>query len=280
MSGAAQKPYVLGSDPAELTRLDRQAAVIDRATRLLLNAAGIGRGQRVLVLGTGLGHVARIAGELVGSEGAVVGLDQSIDALAVARQRANDEGVAHVSFVDGDVRTWVAPEPFDTIVGRLLLFHMADPLAVVGHHLGNLRPGGLFVALDYDLGGCRTEPPVAVAEDCLRWVRDAFIAAGASPRIGARVALILREAGLDNVTTFGVQEYFAPESPAGPAMLAAVVRSLATPIVQHGIATADQLDLPTLQQRIADAMARASAVLLPPTLVGAWGRTAADVRRG
>jgi len=44
--------------------------------------------------------------------------------------------------------------------------------------------------------------------------------------------------------------------------------------VQHGIATAEQLDLPTLEDRIADELRRADAVLLPPTVVGAWGRAA------
>jgi hypothetical protein len=40
--------YVLGSNAEELARLDHQAAVIERPTRLLLNAAGIRPGMRVL----------------------------------------------------------------------------------------------------------------------------------------------------------------------------------------------------------------------------------------
>src|SRR5689334_14659822 len=100
----AERTYVLGNDPDELQRLDRQAARIEQPTRLLLQAAGIRRGMRVLDLGTGLGHVARIAAELVGPGGAVVGVDESADALAVARARADTAGVRHLSFVEGDVR--------------------------------------------------------------------------------------------------------------------------------------------------------------------------------
>ena len=95
--------YVLGSDHQELTRLDHQAAWLEPATRLLLQTAGLAPGQRMLDLGTGLGHVARLAGQLVGPEGSVTGLDRAPQALAVARQRVEAAGERHVSFVEGDV---------------------------------------------------------------------------------------------------------------------------------------------------------------------------------
>lgn len=264
--------YVLGNSPNELTRLDRQAEAIARASRLLLQSAGIASGMRVLDLGTGPGHVARILAELVGPGGAVVGIDRSHEAIAVARQRAEQIGATHVSFVEADVSAWRTSEPFDAIVERLVLFHMPDAVAIVRHHRQNLRADGLFVAIDFDIGSCRTEPRQPFVEDVIRWVMDAFSAAGASPRIGARLALILEQAGLEQVTTVGVQAYVPPHSRAGANLLAGVVRSLSTAIVQHGIATAEQLDLPTLEDRIADELRRADAVMLLPTVVGAWGR--------
>ena len=275
MSNSAQpNTYVLGNDPAELARLDRQAAAIERATRLILGATGIRPGSRVLDLGTGLGHVARLAGELVGTQGSVVGIDRSRDTLAIARQRVAEAGLSHISFVEGDVTRWRAPQPFDAIVGRLVLFHLADQSEVVRHHLQNLRSGGLFVAIDFDIGSSRTEPPVALAADCLRWVCEAFASAGASPYIGARLGLILERAGLTNVTTFGMQPYLGPRDPAAPALLAGVVRSLAATMIERGIVSADVLRLDTLESRLADEIQRADAVLLPPTVVGAWGQTA------
>ena len=74
------------------------------------------------------------------------------------------------------------------------------------------------------------------------------------------------------MTTFGVQSYLRPDDPAAAALLAGVVRSLADAITAHGIATAEQRGLTTLEQRIADQLRREQAVLLPPTVVGAWGR--------
>ena len=179
----------------------------------------------MLDLGTGLGHVAQIAGELVGPTGSVLGIDRSADAIAVARQRASEAGARHLTYVEGDARAWRASEPFDALVGRLLLFHVPDITAVVSHHLHNLRPGGEFVAIDFDIGGSRAEPFVPIVDDVLRWVQEAFRAVG----------------------------------------------SLSAAIVGHDIATAEQLDVATLEQRIAEAVRQADAVILLPTVVGAWG---------
>ena len=126
----SERPYVLGNQAEELDRLDHQASVIERPTRLLLQAAGLAPGMRVLDLGTGLGHVARLAGELVGPGGSVLGIDRSGEALTAARQRSQHAGATHVTFVEGDTCAWRASEPFDAIVARLLLFHVADPVAV------------------------------------------------------------------------------------------------------------------------------------------------------
>jgi SAM-dependent methyltransferase len=277
-AGAGQQ-YILGNRPEELARLDRQAASIERPTRLLLQAAGIGPGMRVLDLGTGLGHVARMVADMVGPSGTVVGLDRSPEVLAAARDRTQQGPVAtRVTFIEGDVGTWRATEPFDAIVERLLLFHVPDPAAVVRHHLTNVRPGGLFVAIDFDLGGSRTEPEVPFVNDAVRWVHDAFRATGAWPRIGARLGPILEDAGLERVGALGVQAYFSYRQPQVAGLLAGVVRSLAPAIVSHGIATTEDLQLDTLEQRLAGEIQQAGAVVLTPTVAGAWGYAPGDRR--
>jgi hypothetical protein len=53
-----------------------------------------------------------------------------------------------------------------------------------------------------------------------------------------------------------------------------VVNSLAPVIIAGGIATEDELGLDTLRARIAATVRHSRAVVLPPTVVGAWGRAA------
>jgi ubiquinone/menaquinone biosynthesis C-methylase UbiE len=272
-----QSRYVLGSDEAEVARLDAQAAMSAPATGLLLEAGGrISPGMRVLDLGTGLGHVAFDVGNLVGPRGTVVGIDRSTRLLEIAEQRRVAAGIHNVTFVEADVRTFQDAEPFDAIVGRLVLFHLPDAIEVLAHHMMALRPGGVVLAIDFDGGSIRAEPPVPLIATIRDWVEEAFRSAGANPVIGARLALLLRRAGAVDVTSFGVQTYLAPGDPTGPGWVAGLVRSLAPRIIGAGIATETELDVDTLQGRVAQALARSDSVLLPPTLVGAWGTAASD----
>ena len=143
--------YVLGSEAAELERLELQAPAIALPTVALLRAAGIGEGMRVLDLGCGLGHVSLLLAELVGPGGAVVGIDRDPRMLENAERRRAAAGVGHVRYVEGDARTFRDAEPFDAVVERLVLFHLPDAVDVVRHHVEALRPGGIFAAIDFDV---------------------------------------------------------------------------------------------------------------------------------
>jgi len=102
----------------------------------------------------------------------------------------------------------------------------------------------------------------------------AFQWAGASPAIGTRLKLLLAQAGLADVQGFGIQGYLAPDDPRGPALLSAVVHSLAPHILAAGLATPEQIDPDQLRARLADEVSAAEAVFLAPVLAGAWGRRA------
>jgi SAM-dependent methyltransferase len=269
---ATHSEYSLGTSDAEIARLDGQSALIGPATSLLLRSAGIESGMRVLDLGTGLGHVAFELAELVGTGGSVVGIDEAGPLLEVAERRRAAAGVENLEFRQADARTFRADDPFDAVVARLLLFHLPDAAGVLRHHVEALRPGGLALGIDYDIGSARSEPEVPLITAGLDWIGAGFRSAGANPVIGARLGQMLREAGLADVTSFGVQPYLAPDDPQGPFQLAGVVRSLAPQLVAAGIATEAELGLDTLQERLAGHLAAANAVLLPPAVAGAWGR--------
>lgn len=268
------QPYSLGYTEPEIERLDAQAASIAAATELLLRRADVAPGMRVLDLGTGLGHVAFQLAELVGPTGEVVAIDQAVALLEIAEKRRATARVHNVQFLEADVRAFRDRAEFDAVVGRLILFHLPDPVDVLRHHAGALRPGGLAVVVDFDLGTVRAEPPVPLVDTAADWVMRAFRQAGANPVIGSQLGLLLREAGLAAIDSFGVQAYLAHDDPNGAALLAGVVNSLAPTIVSAGIATEDELGLGTLRQRLDDAIRASAAVVLPPGVVGAWGRVA------
>ena len=189
------------------------------------------------------------------------------------------EGAENVEFLQADARAFKASEPFDAIVARLLLFHLPDREEVLRRQLDALRPGGTMVVIEFDIGAMRGEPEVPLVEAVRRWIEAAFRAAGADPRIGAQTGQMLRRTGFADVSTLGIQAYFAPSDPIGPLLCASVTRSLAPQIVAHGIADEAELGLETLQERIAEQVVARDAVILPPTVVGAWGARPSDLGR-
>lgn len=262
--------YSLGSGDPELSRLEAQAELLRRPTRLLLEASGIGPGMRVLDLGTGLGHVARAVAEIVGPTGEVVGID--LDPRMIAAARARSSGLANVRFAEGDVAQWGGDDEYDALVGRLILFHVPDPVGVLRHHLQAVRRGGRVVMIDYDIGGLRAEPSVPLVERMSGLMMAAFRAAGADPTIGSRLATILAEAGVEDRDGFAIAEYLASDNPIGPMLLTGVIRALAPAMVAHGLATEEELGLDTLAARLATSLREGGAVMVPPILAGAWGR--------
>ena len=262
--------YSLGSSDPEIARLDAQAEFLREPTRVLLASTGIAPGMRVLDLGTGLGHVAAAVADLVGPDGEVVGLDIDPRMLAVARARTED--LPNVRFVEGDVTRWREDDPFDAVVGRLILFHVPDPVGVLRHHQEAVRPGGRVVMIDYDIGGLRAEPSEPLTERMAALLLAAFRAVGADPTIGSRLKVILAASGVEDVEGFAIAEYLANDDPVGPAMLTGVVSSLAPVMLAHGLATEAELGLDTLATRAAEALQSAGSVLVPPMLAAAWGR--------
>ncbi|MEV6524453.1 methyltransferase domain-containing protein [Longispora sp. NPDC051575] len=262
--------YALGHADPELARLEHQAAMLAPATSLILRNAGIGPGMRVLDLGTGTGDVARLAADLVGPTGSVVGVDRSADALRMAASLS--AGHPHVSFVEDDIATWRDPDGFDAIVGRLVLVHTPAPADVLRHHAATLRPGGVVVAAEFDMTGARSVPATPLVTRAREWICGAIERAGMDPGIGARLGSVFAAAGLGAPTMVGVQGYHPAGDPNGPLVLSGVLRSLLPLLEATGMATAAEVDVETVRERVAAELAGAGAVFVPPTLVGAWAR--------
>src|SRR5882757_4659632 len=123
--------YPLGNTDAEHERLIRQAASVAPTTERFFREAGVGPGQRVLDIGSGVGDVAMLVAKMVGPTGEVVGVERDVITMAVAKSRLAEAGLHNVSFMESDVGHVVSSEPFDAVVGRLILEFLPDPGAVL-----------------------------------------------------------------------------------------------------------------------------------------------------
>jgi|HubBroStandDraft_6_1064221.scaffolds.fasta_scaffold253611_2 SAM-dependent methyltransferase len=272
MGDGADAEYPLGSDEDELARLDLQGRALAPVTRAIFAAAGIRSGMRVLDLGCGAGDAAFVAAGLVGPDGSVVGVDQSPQAVARARLRAEHRGLAQVRFVEGDIHDPAPGGPFDAIVERLALMYVPHPAAVLRRQATVLRPGGLVVPIEFDYATARALPATPLASQAVSWLVEAFTKAGGQS-LGPRLWSVLLEAGLQPLGMTGVQPHFGPNDPDGAALLAGIVR-VALPLMERtGVATAEEIGMQTFAQRLRDELQTNAAVFAYPILLSAWATT-------
>jgi 2-polyprenyl-3-methyl-5-hydroxy-6-metoxy-1,4-benzoquinol methylase len=266
--------YLLGHDPVELARLEHQARMLAPATRTILQLAGIAPGMRVLDLGTGAGDVAFQVAELVGPTGSVVGIDQSVQALAFAAHRTEQRGLANVTFIHEDVRTVAITGQFDAVVGRLVLLYLSNPDDVLRRYAGLVRKGGIVAVMEYEMTAAGTLPPTALSDQVIHWLTESFRRSGLDASLGARLAHVMRHAGFDGATVLGLQGYFEADDRDGARMAAGIIRTLLPVLEKTGVATPDEVDIDTLEDRIARDCTHHNLIFKPPTLVGAWARVA------
>ena len=262
--------YEFGGGEDELARLERQGRALAPATRMIFEAAGIRSGMRVVDLGCGAGDVTFVAADLVGPDGYVVGVDRSPEALAQARRRAGERGLAQVRFVEGDIHDPAPDGPFDAIVGRLVLVYVPDPAEVLRRQATGLRPGGLVVPVEIDIPTSRSLPAVPLVSQAVSWLAEAFAKSGIQPSLGSQLWSVLREAGLRPLGMIGVQPHFGPDDPGAIGTLAGIIRTAAPLIERTGVATAEEVGAETFPQRLRDALRANSAVYAHPILLSAW----------
>lgn len=176
-----QNDYILGHTATEQLRLIRQAKFLAPATEHFLRDAGISSGMRVLDIGCGMGDVTLLVAQLVGAEGRVVSIDMDQASIETAQNRASAAGFDNTTYHRADIATFTDGEPFDAIVGRLVVEFLPDPIAAICRLCGLLRPGGIMAL---------QEPSWRIwlnhtSHLPLRWavttlLRDTFVAGGAN----------------------------------------------------------------------------------------------------
>jgi SAM-dependent methyltransferase len=259
--------YPFADRAAEDERLVAQGRLFDPLTYRLLRQAGLAPGMRVLDLGSGAGNVSRLAAELVGPDGSVVGLERDPAAVELARRRTD---AANIEYRVGDAQTLDGVEGgFDAVVGRLVLMYLTDPVAALRRVATVVRPGGLICMHEADLTYASANPQTPLWSQVDGWFQEALEKAGIELRMGPSLFTAFRAAGLPAPQL--LLETFAEGGPDAPAWGWANVFAAAVPLMEKlGVATRAEVDPPTLADRLlAETLAQDGCVIGPP-MTGAW----------
>jgi ubiquinone/menaquinone biosynthesis C-methylase UbiE len=265
--------YILGHSQDEIRRLIDQAAILRPTTERLLRSAGIGQGMRVLDLGCGAGDVSMLAGKLVGPSGSVVGIDPNAGVLAVARARAQADGLLHVTFAEASVGTFSDPRPFDLVVARYVLVYQVDPVAFLRAAARFARPGGSLALHELILDRpFHSRPHVELWQQTADWLLTTFRRGAPSWDATGRLIEHFSSAGLPQPALFS-------ETPVGGgvdaphyAWLAGVARTVLPQMVETGVVSAETVAINTLESRLRSAVVEARSQVEGPVQVCAWTR--------
>ena len=272
---SAASGYALGYSTEEERRLALQARMFERLTEDVLRHAGLGEGMYVLDIGCGIGDVSLLAARLVGSTGSVMGLDRGEESLETARRRAKGLGIGNVTFLATDISTFETDKMFDAIIGRLILLYLPEPSKILRHLASHLHPGGIVAFQEMDMSTFLPPGSPALMTRALTWVYDAFGAAGAQREMGPRLPDIFMNAGLPRPEMIAGQRITSGFDPDVHNVIAGLARSLLPVMERAKIATAEEVDVDTLAERLRDeAIEKGESVAYWPRLVGAWARKA------
>lgn len=117
----------------------------------LLELARVEPGHRVLDVATGIGEPAVTAAQRVGPAGRVTATDQSPKMLAIARERAQEQGLENIQFHEMDAETLDFPEgSFDAALCRWGLMLLSDLGRSLNQMHRALASGGRLAAAVWD----------------------------------------------------------------------------------------------------------------------------------
>jgi ubiquinone/menaquinone biosynthesis C-methylase UbiE len=269
--------YALGESPAEQARLRAQADRLRRLTGRFLCDIGLAPGMRVLELGAGLGDFTALVGQIVGAAGQVIAIDRSPVMLEQACRTVSQLGlVGRVRFVEADLDDLRLnlDGPFDALVGRLVLTHVADPVATLRRAIRHVREAGIVAfqeadatLSDYLLHLNRHELPLTW--QVCEWIKLARRGTSMNEHLGLELCHVFQQAGLSTPTVHLHTEVYAGPRPERIGNTVRMLRELMPRLAQLGVPAAE-VAIDTLEQRLAAELESSNVVQALTSIASAW----------
>lgn len=244
---------------------------VDEMTERMLDDAGIGAGMRVLDIGCGPGAVSLMLSRRVGNQGHVFAVDRNPQMLELARAKARETGVSNLTFIEGGFDlTFPEHGTFDAAVGRRVLMYQSDAERAVAQLARAIRPGGIIAFHEHDMTVINDNRTSLPLHDQIRaWLREMLRREGANLHMGFELHSVLSLTGL---TVERVRAEANVLTPTASYPVAAIIRSVLPRLLHHGIATETEIDVETLDERLAAERREAAATCLWEMVFCGWAR--------
>lgn len=200
----------------EAERLADQARTLEQ---LLHGDTRYPSGDRVLEAGCGVGAQTSILAR--NSPGAIfTSVDLSEESLRLAQDRVRQDGIANVTFRQGDIYDLPFPaETFDHVFVCFLLEHLPDPILALDRLKDLLKTGGSLTVIEGDHGSALFHPDSADARKTIQCLVDLQRQMQGNALIGRELYPLLKASGFRDIRvtprTAYVDEGSTPEQKEG-----------------------------------------------------------------
>jgi len=217
-----------------------------------------------------MGDVTIIAAQLVGAAGHVTSIDLDQASIETAQRRAVAFGLENTSFNRADIAAYVPPNPFDAIVGRLVLQFVPDPIAIIKRLHGMLRQGGILALQEPTWKLTLTySAHLPLRLSVTKAVRDAFQAGGASTEMEQQLYQGFIASGFQEPQLRA--ELPVGNSPEFRSLLPDLLAALMPNIMAKSLTIGHLGDLNTLKDRLDQELDKENSFASYVALIGAFG---------
>ncbi|MCR4283477.1 MAG: class I SAM-dependent methyltransferase, partial [Bauldia sp.] len=204
----------------------------------------------------------------------VLGIDRAPKALPMARARAARAGCGSLRFADADLYTFTPDRKFDALIGRFVLMHIPDPVGAIRRLVQFLSPGAVVAFIEMDIDETRAVPDLPLLTRCIVWITTTYRRVGVEPNMGSQLYATFRAAGLAPELT-GTTRIASSNDSIVFAFAAQTLASLLPKMEELAIATASEVDVATLADRLRQEAVSSDHCIMMPRLIGAWATSRA-----